>query len=66
MAECKTAHDTPDKYASKCLTTIWQFVAVEAHSKLDSVTVLGVEIAISIIHHDCGISLIGTQQALGV
>lgn len=56
VAECKSACDTPDRYASKSLTTVWQFIAVEAHSKLDSARVLAVEIAVNIIYHDCAIS----------
>lgn len=38
------------------LTTIQQLIAVKAHSKLDSATVLGEEIAVNIIYHNCGLS----------
>lgn len=46
------------------LTTIQQLIAVKAHSKLDSATVLGVEIAVNIIYHNCGKSSNGDPAGI--
>lgn len=47
------------------LTTIWQFIVVKAHSKLDSATVMGVEIAANIICYNCGMSSNGDPAGIG-
>lgn len=47
------------------LATIRQLIAVKAHSKLDSATVLAVEIAVNIICHNRGISSNGYPAGIG-
>lgn len=47
------------------LATIRQLIAVKVHSKLDSATVLAVEIAVNIICHNCGISSNGDPAGIG-
>lgn len=47
------------------LTTIRRLIAVKVHSKLDSATVMGVEIAVNIICYNRGISCNGDPAGIG-
>lgn len=47
------------------LTTIWQFIAVEVHSKLDSARVPGVKIVVNTVYDGYGICSKGALPGIG-
>lgn len=47
------------------LTTIWQFIAAEVYSKLDSARVPGVKIVVNTVYDGCGICSKGAPPGIG-